>query len=97
MHAAPKGLFSVKRFERNRWIDVSDDFEIRSKVQEYPLERDEAMPHSLFVGEKIASEGKDILMKFLNLNEEDVKFGTRQIFASSESVIEGVRKAIKAG
>jgi len=97
VHASPKGLFSIKRFERNRWIDVSEDFSIKAKVIEHPLERDADMPHSIFVGEKIASQGKDILMKYLNLKEEDVKFGTRQIFAASESVINGVRKAIKSG
>lgn len=96
VHATPRGLFSIKRFERNRWVDVSDDFEIKFKVAETDLQTDDEMPHSIFVGEKIASEGKDILVKFLKLNEEDVKFGSHQIFASSKEIIDGIRKTIKS-
>jgi hypothetical protein len=96
VHANPAGLFSVKRFERSRWVDASDDFDIRHKIVEYELETHEGMSSTAFIGEKIASSGKEIIMKELNLTDKDVTFGKHQVFSSNGDIVDGVLKFVRA-
>ncbi len=95
VHASPQGLFSVKRFERDRWVDASSEFDIKHRVSEVKLEQHDIMQHTAFLGEKIASSGKEMITKALNLTEEDVVFGKYQVFASDSEKVDNVLKFVR--
>jgi len=95
VHSKKRGLVTVKAFERGRWVDVSDDFVIHMKVKSYKLEEGE-LPHSVFVGEKIIREGKEIIPKKLNLNKDDIKFGEHQVFVKDAETASAIRKLISS-
>jgi len=96
VHASPRGLFSIKRFEKDRWVDASDEFKIRHKIVEFDLESMSGKANTAFLGEKIASSGKGMIMKELNLTDEDVTFGERQVFSSNSEVIDRVIEFVKS-
>jgi hypothetical protein len=95
VHSSPRGLFSIKRFEKDRWVDASEDFSIRHKIVEFDLEMESGMDNTAFLGEKIASSGKGMIMKELNLTDKDVKFGERQVFSSDSEVIDKIIEFVK--
>jgi hypothetical protein len=90
------GIFTVKAFRAGRWVDVSDRFVIQGKVHPYKMEKgDETHPHSVFIGEKIATEGKDILTSQLNLNSNNVRFGKHQVFCRNAADADRIKKCIR--
>jgi len=91
-----KGIFTVKAFRSGRWVDVSDRFDVDGVMKEYKIESgDGDHPHSVFIGEKIASTGKEILLSSLNLNDGDVKFGNHTAFCRKAADADGIKKCIR--
>jgi hypothetical protein len=89
------GLVTVKSCERGRWVDVSDEFDIRMKGKPYKLQ-DGDLPHSIFVGKKIAGTGEEIIAKKLNLNKDDIKCGEFQVFAKDAETVAAIKELISA-
>jgi hypothetical protein len=95
VYSANGGLMSVKARSQGTWKDVSEKFIINCGVKRYKLEDSLENIHSAFIGEKIISEGKDKIIKALNINNEDVKFGKCRVFSKNREIIDSIRTLVR--
>jgi hypothetical protein len=96
VHDGKDGMFTVKAFQKGRWVDVTDNFRLEHKTAEYTLEKDDKFAHSVFVGKKIVKEGKGIILENLKLDDVDVKFGDHQVFCKDAKTVEEIKRLITA-
>lgn len=89
------GIMAVKTNRNGRWVDVSEDFVIKLRYEEYDLHKKAGFEHSIFLGEKII-EKKDFLAKQAKLEEGTVEFGEIQAFAKDSRTLDKIREAIRA-
>jgi hypothetical protein len=90
------GEVTVKAFHAGRWMDVTDKFIVEGRPIPIDLERPaDDLKHSVFVGEKIATSAKDIVISKLNLNNNDVRFGKCQAFCRNADDAARIRELIR--
>jgi len=92
--AASGGIMAVKTHRNGRWIDVSEDFVIKLRYEEFDLEKRSGFEHTMFLGEKIV-EKKEFLVKQANLDGGTVEFGKTQVFAGDSRTLEKIRETIR--
>lgn len=92
--AGSGGIMAVKTHRNGRWIDVSEDFGIKLRYEEFDLEKRAGLDHTMFLGEKIVDK-KEFLVKQANLDEGTVEFGKTQVFASDSRTLEKIRETIR--
>lgn len=81
------GLMTIKARSQGRWVDVSENFAIDVRAKRFTLGNIESSLHSLFLGEKIISEGKEKIVKALKVNTDDLKFGKCRVFSEDASLM----------
>lgn len=89
------GLMTVKARINGTWKDVSEKFIINCNVKRYKLGEPPDNIHSVFLGEKIISDGKDKIIKALNINNEDIKFGKCRIFSKNREIVDNIRTLVR--
>ena len=89
------GLMTVKARHHGTWNDASTDFVIDCKVTRYTLGEQDQNLHSLFLGQKIISEGQEKLLEALKANTEDLKFGKCRVFSTKPSLIAKVADLVR--
>jgi len=87
------GIMAVKTNRNGRWVDVSEDFTIKLRYEEYDLEKRAGFEHTMFLGENII-EKKEFLLKQAKLEEGTVEFGTTQVFSSDIRTLDKIREAV---
>ena len=89
------GLMTVKARSQGTWKDVSEKFLINCNVRRYNLKENGEGLHSAFIGEKIISVGKEKIVKALNINSEDVKFGKCRVFSKNREIVDNIRTLVR--
>jgi len=87
------GIMAVKTYRNGRWVDVSEDFTIKLRYEEYDLEKRAGFEYTMFLGENIVGK-KDFLLKQAKLEEGTVEFGTTQVFSSESCALDKIRETI---
>ena len=91
--AATGGIMAVKTNRNGRWVDVSEDFVIKLRYEEFDLQKRAGFEYTIFLGEKII-EKKDFLLKQAKLEEGTVEFGETQAFAKDSRALDKIRDTI---
>ena len=89
------GRMTVKARTNGAWRDMSQDFVIDCKVKRYTLGAADPKLASLFLGEKIITEGKEKIVEALKVNTDDLKFGKCRAFSAKPSIIVKLRELVQ--
>jgi len=95
VYASNGGLMSVKSRSQGTWKDTSENFLINCGVTKYTLNEVPNNVYSAFLGGKIIAEGKEKIIQALNLNNDDIRFGTCRIFSKNREIVDNIRTLVR--
>lgn len=89
------GLMTIKARSAGTWVDVTEDYVVDFGIKRYKLGTTEDGTHSVFLGEKIISEGKDQILKVLNASTENLTFGKCRAFSKDMKLIQSLTEMVR--
>jgi Fe-S cluster assembly iron-binding protein IscA len=89
------GLMTIKARSAGTWVDVTEDYIVDLGTKRYKLGQADESLHSVFLGEKIISEGKEQILKVLNVSSENLTFGKCRAFSKDKKIIDGLTDLVR--